>query len=229
MSERTAKLTKKFICTAWALSLVGVGVVAEMSEGSNEDTEPAAQNDMEVSNDSGQGVVYPVDDEPYADQELLDSHGRKYTLHQNEDGTETARYDNGEEVTFRRDEHGNVNYCSGTAPLAAVLASYFLFHGFVYPSGSVSAAGFTANAPLRTISASYRAEAMRKYTPAGGKIQDIKTPVGVYQDRENQSGGSSDSGGGSRTRKSSDSSKGNSSVGSTKSGFGSAGARSASS
>ncbi|SFT42890.1 hypothetical protein SAMN02910356_00600 [Selenomonas sp. GACV-9] len=42
MSERTTNLTKKFICTACALSLVGVGVVTEMSEGSNEDTESAA-------------------------------------------------------------------------------------------------------------------------------------------------------------------------------------------
>lgn len=229
MSERTTNLTKKFICTACALSLVGVGVVAEMSEGSNEDTESAAQTETDGSRDSGQEVVYPVDDEPYADQELLDSDGRKYTLHQNEDGTETARYDNGEEVTFRRDEHGNVDYCSGTASLAAILASYFLFHGFMYPSGSMSATGFTANAPLRTTSANYRAEALRKYTPAGGKIQDIKIPTAVYRDKDNQSGGSSYSGGGSRTRTSSESSKGSSSVGSTKSGFGSAGARSASS
>lgn len=67
---------------------------------------------------------------------LKDDQGRTYHLIKNEDGTETARYDNGEEVTFRRDENDNLNYVSGASSLLPMLlASYFLFHGIGGYSG----------------------------------------------------------------------------------------------
>lgn len=67
---------------------------------------------------------------------LTDDQGRTYHLIKNEDGTETARYDNGEEVTFRRDENDNLNYVSGASSLLPMLlASYFLFHGIGGYSG----------------------------------------------------------------------------------------------
>lgn len=67
---------------------------------------------------------------------LKDDQGRTYRLIKNEDGTETAKYDNGEEVTFRRDENDNLNYVSGASSLLPMLlASYFLFHGIGGYSG----------------------------------------------------------------------------------------------
>ncbi len=67
---------------------------------------------------------------------LTDDQGRTYHLIKNADGTETARYDNGEEVTFRRDEDNNLNYVSGMSSLLPMmLASYFLFHGIGGYSG----------------------------------------------------------------------------------------------
>ena len=62
--------------------------------------------------------------------ELKDENGRTYHLVQNEDGTETARYDDGQEVTFKRDENDNLQYVSGMSSLLPMLMmSYFLFHG----------------------------------------------------------------------------------------------------
>ncbi len=61
---------------------------------------------------------------------LTDENGRKYQLVKNEDGTETAKYENGDEVTFRRDENDNLNYVSGMSSLLPMMMmSYFLFHG----------------------------------------------------------------------------------------------------
>lgn len=61
---------------------------------------------------------------------LTDENGRTYHLIKNEDGTETAKYDNGEEVTFRRDENDNLNYISGMSSLLPMMMmSYFMFHG----------------------------------------------------------------------------------------------------
>lgn len=69
-------------------------------------------------------------------QELKDENGRTYHLIKNEDGTETARYDNGEEVTFRRDENDNLQYVSGASSLLPLLMmSYFMFHGMNGYSG----------------------------------------------------------------------------------------------
>ena len=52
---------------------------------------------------------------------LTDENGRTYHLIKNEDG---------DEVTFRRDENDNLNYVSGMSSLLPMmLMSYFLFHG----------------------------------------------------------------------------------------------------
>lgn len=68
--------------------------------------------------------------------ELKDENGRTYHLVKNEDGTETAKYDNGEEVTFRRDENDNLQYVSGVSSLLPLLMmSYFMFHGLPGYSG----------------------------------------------------------------------------------------------
>ena len=55
-------------------------------------------------------------DYEYEDEQMVDDAGNPYTLHRNEDGTETAVYDDGREVTFRRDENNNLNcrHCAGS-------------------------------------------------------------------------------------------------------------------
>ena len=155
----------------------------------------------------------------YQDQELLDDNGNKYTLHKNQDGSETARYEDGKEVTFKRDEQGNINHQSGDSSLLpGLLMGYLLFSG-LSPSGGTwnSAGNYVSNAPMKPISQEVRNANMQKYTPAGGKIQDI-TPS-----KSNGSGGSGFAKG------SGSSNRAKSSVGNVKSGFGSAGARSAAS
>ena len=44
---------------------------------------------------------------PQEEQRLLDDNGNGYTLFSNPYGSETASFDNGEQVTFSRDEDGN--------------------------------------------------------------------------------------------------------------------------
>lgn len=76
----------------------------------------------------------------YSFQELLDDNGQEYILTQNEDGTETARYPDGEEVTMRRHDDGTIDYVSGTAGLITGLAAgYLLFHGLAGGSGVFNA------------------------------------------------------------------------------------------
>jgi hypothetical protein len=59
-----------------------------------------------------------------------DEKGAEYTLTENEDGTETATYEDGSYVTFRREEDGSLKYIAGTAGLLAGLAAgYYAFHG----------------------------------------------------------------------------------------------------
>lgn len=149
----------------------------------------------------------------YQDQELLDDNGNKYILHKNADDSETARYENGKEVTFKRDEQGNIIRLSGDSNLLpSLLMSYLIFSGLSSSGGTWSSAGnYVSKAPMKPINQEVRNFNMQKYTPAGGKIQDITPP------KTNVSGRSSTSGGAK------------SSVGSVKSGFGSAGARSAAS
>ena len=87
-----------------------------------------------------------------AGQRLTDDSGVEYTLIDNGDGTETARYDDGRAVTFRREEDGSLDYISGAAGLlAGMAAGYFLFHGFSSPAGTWDSARnrYTVSEPLR--------------------------------------------------------------------------------
>lgn len=87
-----------------------------------------------------------------AGQRLTDDSGVEYTLIDNGDGTETARYDDGRAVTFRREEDGSLDYISGAAGLlAGMAAGYFLFHGFSSPAGTWDSSRnrYTVSEPLR--------------------------------------------------------------------------------
>lgn len=87
-----------------------------------------------------------------AGQRLTDDNGVEYTLIDNGDGTETARYDDGRSVTFRRQEDGSLDYLYGAAGLiAGMAAGYYLFHGFSSPAGTWNSATnrYTVSEPLR--------------------------------------------------------------------------------
>ena len=58
-----------------------------------------------------------------AGQRLTDDNGMEYTLIDNGDGTETARYDDGRSVTFQRQEDGSLSYLAGAAGLIAGMAA----------------------------------------------------------------------------------------------------------
>lgn len=78
------------------------------------------------------------------EQRLADAYGRRYTLMNGGDGTETALYDDDTAVTFRRDEAGNLIWEYGTASLLApIAANYFAFHGIAYPGGAMDVAAMT--------------------------------------------------------------------------------------
>lgn len=117
------------------------------------------------------------DDETYEDQVLKDDNGKEYTLHKNEDGTETATYKDGQSTTFRRDGDGNLNYVSGTAGLLGGLAAgYFLFHGFNSPTGgyydAASRRYLSGGLPSR-LSGDERDKKMYNYVPAGTAVNSI--------------------------------------------------------
>ncbi len=87
-----------------------------------------------------------------AGERLTDDNGVEYTLIDNGDGTETARYDDGRSVTFRRQEDGSLDYLYGAAGLiAGMAAGYYLFHGFSSPAGNWNAAQnrYTVSEPLK--------------------------------------------------------------------------------
>ena len=87
-----------------------------------------------------------------AGQRLTDDNGVEYTLIDNADGTETARYDDGRSVTFRRQEDGSLDYLYGAAGLiAGMAAGYYLFHGFSRPAGTWNSATnqYTVSEPLQ--------------------------------------------------------------------------------
>ena len=171
--------------------------------------------------------------EEYQDQELLDDSGKSYTLHKNADGSETARYADGQDVTFRRQDDGSLSFMSGTAGLLAGLAGgYFLFHGLSSAGGmySPSANAYVPSSTPSAISSSERASRIQRYAPAGVPIQDIRkddVPAGAGSAGKGHS--SSSSSVASHSSKSSSSVSSKSSVGSVKSGFGGAGARSSAS
>lgn len=186
-------------------------------------------------------------DEAYEDQKLIDDEGRSYTLHRNEDGTETATYDNGDNVTFRRDNDNNLNFLSGTAGLlAGMAAGYYLFHGFGSPNSRYGSYNpnsnrYTVSEPLNRVSPDEQRKRMSRYTPTPqAAIPQQKrdnppatsTGGGGSSYKPSQSAESTAKSAGSEAKSSSSSTSTNSSTSvsnNAKSGFGSAGARSASS
>lgn len=65
---------------------------------------------------------------------IEDDNGERYQLIKNPDGTETARYRDGREVTFKRDDDGNLTFLSGAAGLLGGLAAgYYLHKGLSAP------------------------------------------------------------------------------------------------
>ena len=183
-------------------------------------------------------------DEQTGEQQLKDDNGDVYSLINNGDGTETAKYEDGREVTFKRDDDGNLNFISGAAGLLGGLAAgYFLFHGFNSPKGSFnsSTGRYTVSEPLNRINNDERRRRMNTYVPSNSRLNSTENYNKVNKD-DKSSGGStaksssskssssssnSSSSSKSEAKSSSSSSKNsNSTVSGTKSGFGSAGARS---
>ena len=162
------------------------------------------------------------DYENFAGDVLTDEAGREYKLHDNGDGTETARYANGDSVTFRRDE-GGLSFLSGTAGLLAGLAAgYFIHRGLSGGHGGYYDANrkrYVASEPVRPLKKDKEDKNSSNYRSSSGSRSSSKN--------------SSEAG--KAAAKSSAAAAKNSATGSTKSsvsaksGFGSAGARSASS
>ena len=101
------------------------------------------------------------DDTSY--QRLKDDSGKEYTLIKNGDGTETAKYDNGESVTFKRDDDGNLNVVAGAAGLLAGLgAGYFLWHG-LNPSGAYFDSSTNSYRPSSSVSQDIKKNGWKKY------------------------------------------------------------------
>ena len=190
-------------------------------------------------------IICGCTDESLGEQQLKDDNGDVYSLINNGDGTETAKYEDGREVTFKRDEDGNLNFISGAAGLLGGLAAgYFLFHGFNSPKGSFnsSTGRYTVSEPLNRINNDERRRRMNTYVPSNSRLNSTENYNKVNKD-DKSSGGStaksssskssssssnSSSSSKSEAKSSSSSSKNsNSTVSRTKSGFGSAGARSA--
>lgn len=144
---------------------------------------------------------------------LVDDEGNRYQLIQNDDGTETAVFENGQSVTLQRHEDGSVDYVSGTVGLlAGLLTGYFLFHGLSPAAGGrydpISSRYVAADRPS-SLSASERRERMQNYRQSVvGSRKDVATS-GTSSGGAGVAGSKSDS--------------------SAKSGFGSAGSRSSAS
>ena len=164
-------------------------------------------------------------DYEYEDEQMVDDAGNPYTLHRNEDGTETAVYDDGREVTFQRDENNNLNFISGTAGLISDLAmGYFLFHG-LQPSQpgyyDKNTGRYVARGNMQPLTKEERDERYRSYGGAG------RGTSRAYTGSNSATKPTSD---GADVKSSTNAQNNGTSVKSgTKTGFGSAGARSATS
>ena len=152
----------------------------------------------------------------YNDRELVDDNGETYTLHRNDDGTETASYGDGREVTFNRRSDGSLDVISGAgALLPALAASYFLFNNHSAPGGRFDGTRYVVNErPYELTDRERREEQNSRYgsSPSSSKSKSSKSV-----------GGAKAPGSSGTVKKSSTSGS------SVKSGFGGAGARSASS
>lgn len=165
------------------------------------------------SDDKQETPVSNATTEKLAGQRLTDDNGVEYTLIDNGDGTETARYDDGRSVTFRRQEDGSLDFLSGTAGLiAGMAAGYFLFHGFNSGGGTWDASRnrYTVNEPLQRRNTN---------TTAGA-------PSASSNAQKSSTATNSNTNSNSKVNLSKDSASSSSTNSSAKSGFGSAGARS---
>lgn len=146
--------------------------------------------------------IYPEANE--GEVRLEDNQGNRYSLLNHGDGKETALYDDDKSVTFHRDGDGNLVWDAGLAGLIpSIAAGYYAFHGFNAPQARMDAKTMTYRvaAPLTP----YQEPSV--YTTSGshghgarGLVQSYRN----YQEYKSKKAGS---------------------IG-TKSGFGSAGARS---
>ena len=164
-------------------------------------------------------------DYEYEDEQMVDDAGNPYTLHRNEDGTETAVYDDGREVTFRRDENNNLNFISGTAGLLSGLAmGYFLFHG-LQPSQpgyyDKNTGRYVARGNMQPLTKEERDD---KYRPYGAAGRAVTRAVSGNDSAASAQAKEADVKNGTNVQNNNTSVKSG-----TKTGFGSAGARSATS
>ena len=159
---------------------------------------------------------------------LVDEQGRKYSLIENLDGTETAILEEGQEIIFRRDKNsGELELISpkddsdlvsaGLGFLAGIATSYFLYKGLTPPTGHIVGNRYIPDTQPSIMSLADRQSYYNRY------IQDI-------EDKRRTSGGgavfSSLRGGSvdlSKSNSSTKSSTMNPPSSSAKSGFGSTG------
>lgn len=186
-----------------AVSLTGCG--SDISE-NNADQQ---SNNTDNASDSSQDEAGN-----YGSQNLVDDNGNEYTLTQNSDGTETARYNDGQEVTMRRHDDGSIDFVSGAAGLIGGLAAgYLLFHGLGGGSGAYNASThrYIPSTPYQQVSRQERDRRMQSsYVPSS------------HSSSSSVKSSSSDSSSSAKSNSSSSSSV-------SKGGFGSVGARSAAS
>ena len=174
----------------------------------------------------------PSEDETSA--KLVDDNGNPYTLIKNQDGTETAKYDDGKEVTFKRNDDGGLDVVSGSAGLIAGLAAgYFLFHGMNYSGGSYSGNRYVPSSRPSIMSSYDRDRELKRYQEEkrdqnrGGTA--ASTGKSAVVNSSNSTNTTSSSTTKSATSNSTNSTSKSSVSSSPKGGFGSAGARSAAS
>lgn len=166
-----------------------------------------------------------------AGQRLTDDNGVEYTLIDNGDGTETARYDDGRAVTFRRQEDGSLDFVSGAAGLiAGMAAGYFLFHGFSSPAGTWDSARnrYTVSEPLRRDDRNLNGGAGTSTRPSSSTSSASTSNPPAASNSSTRPASSSSSSGGVNLSKPAASNP-SSSASSAKTGFGGAGARASSS
>ena len=146
---------------------------------------------------------------------IEDDNGERYQLIENPDGTETARYRDGREVTFKRDDDGNLTFLSGAAGLLGGLAAgYYLHKGLSAPQ----------NCYYDSSSNRYISRPLRDDDKKRANNSTANAAAAIAATSSNNSAGSSSVSKVESTPKTSTSTST-----SVKSGFGSAGARSSAS
>ena len=168
-----------------------------------------------------------------AGQRLTDDNGVEYTLIDNGDGTETARYDDGRSVTFQRQEDGSLSYLAGAAGLiAGMAAGYYLFHGFSSPAGTWNSATnrYTVSEPLRrndkNTSGAYTSRPSSSASSSRPNTSANSSTASNSNSKVNLSKEGTPSSSANSSNSKVNLSKGSSSSSSAKGGFGGAGARS---